>query len=96
VPVFLGGAAVRAKYAVAQRSARWSTSLLTYVDTCELGIDVDTGAIPDYALFHDVIVPGFDEVLSLPSGVSVAASARRASLRPGRWGLVDDSDLSGR
>ena len=48
-----------------QRSARRSTSLLTYVDTCELGIDVDTGAIPDYALFHDVIVPGLDDVLAL-------------------------------
>jgi hypothetical protein len=51
----------------AQRSARRSTSLLTYVDTCEPGIDVDTGAIPDYALFHDVIVPGFDDVLALAS-----------------------------
>ena len=51
----------------AQRSARRSTSLLTYVDTCELGIDVDTGAIPDYAVFHDVIVPGFDDVLALAS-----------------------------
>jgi hypothetical protein len=60
-------AAVRTNTRSAQRSARRSTSLLTYVDTCELGIDVDTGAIPDYAVFHDVIVPGFDDVLALAS-----------------------------
>ncbi len=68
VPVFLGGAAVRAQYAFGPTiGAAVNVTLLTYVDTCELGIDVDTGAIPDYALFHDVIVAGFDEVLALAS-----------------------------
>ena len=68
VPVFLGGAAVRAQYAFGPTiGAAVNVTLLTYIDTCELGIDVDTGAIPDYALFHEVIVAGFDEVLALAS-----------------------------
>jgi diacylglycerol O-acyltransferase / wax synthase len=36
-----------------------------YIDTCCLGINVDTAAIPDYDVFHDVLVDGFDEVLAL-------------------------------
>lgn len=42
-----------------------NVTLLTYVDTCCLGINVDTAAIPDYDVFHDVLVDGFDEVLAL-------------------------------
>ena len=42
-----------------------NVTLLTYVDTCAFGIDVDTGAIPDYDLFRDCLLAGFDEVLAL-------------------------------
>jgi diacylglycerol O-acyltransferase len=35
------------------------------VDTCALGIDVDTGAIPDFEAFNACLVEGFDEVLAL-------------------------------
>ena len=42
-----------------------NVTLLTYIDTCCLGINVDTAAIPDYDVFHDVLVDGFDEVLAL-------------------------------
>jgi len=35
------------------------------VDPCALGIDVDTGAIPDFEAFYDCVVEGFDEVLAL-------------------------------
>ena len=31
------------------------------------GIDVDTGAIPDYDVFYECLVAGFDEVLALAS-----------------------------
>jgi diacylglycerol O-acyltransferase / wax synthase len=41
-----------------------NVTLLTYVDTCALGIDVDTGAIPDYDVFYEYLVAGFDEVLA--------------------------------
>jgi hypothetical protein len=42
-----------------------NVTLLTYCDTCALGIDVDTGAIPDFEEFYDCLVEGFDEVLAL-------------------------------
>jgi diacylglycerol O-acyltransferase / wax synthase len=30
-----------------------------------LGVNVDTAAIPDFDVFHDALVAGFDEILSL-------------------------------
>jgi diacylglycerol O-acyltransferase / wax synthase len=66
VPVFLGGAPVRAQYAFGPTiGSAVNVTLLTYVDTCALGIDVDTSAIPDYDVFHEALVAGFDEVLAL-------------------------------
>jgi len=66
VPVFLGGAPVRAQYAFGPTiGAAVNVTLLTYVDKCALGIDIDTTAIPDYDVFYDALVAGFDEVLAL-------------------------------
>ena len=66
VPVYLGGAKVRVQYAFGPTiGSAVNVTLLTYVDTCALGIDVDTGAIPDYEQFYDSLVEGFDEVLAL-------------------------------
>lgn len=66
VPVSIGGAAVRMNYAFAPTiGAGFNVTLMSYVDTCALGINADTGAIPDYDVFHDCLVAGFDEVLAL-------------------------------
>ena len=66
VPVYLGGVAVRMQYAFGPTiGSAVNVTLLTYVDTCALGIDVDTGAVPDYEVFHECLVAGFDEVLAL-------------------------------
>lgn len=66
VRVFLGGARVVAQYAFGPTiGAAVNVTLLTYVDTCALGIDVDTGAIPDFEVFRECLVAGFDEVLAL-------------------------------
>ena len=66
VPVYLGGAKVRMQYAFGPTiGAAVNVTLLTYVDTCSLGIDIDTGAIPDFEQFYDCLVEGFDEVLAL-------------------------------
>lgn len=66
VPVFLGGAPVGAQYAFGPTiGSAVNVTLLTYVDTCALGINVDTTAIPDYDVFYDALVEGFDEVLAL-------------------------------
>lgn len=66
VPVFLGGARVRTQYAFGPTiGAAVNITLLSYVDMCCFGINVDTGAIPDYDVFHDCLVEGFNEVLAL-------------------------------
>ena len=68
MPVFLGSARVVTQYAFGPTvGAAVNVTLLTYVDTCALGIDVDTGAIPDYDVFSESLVAGFDEVLTLGS-----------------------------
>lgn len=66
VPVYLGGAPVRAQFAFGPTiGAAVNITLLTYAGTCNFGINVDTGAIPDYDVFYDCLVEGFDEVLAL-------------------------------
>ncbi|WP_163722155.1 wax ester/triacylglycerol synthase domain-containing protein [Mycolicibacterium psychrotolerans] len=66
VPVTLGGANVQMQYAFGPTiGSAVNVTLLTYVDTCALGIDVDTGAIPDVDLFTECLRAGFDEVLAL-------------------------------
>jgi WS/DGAT/MGAT family acyltransferase len=66
VPVYLAGAKVKVQYAFGPTiGSAVNVTLLTYVDTCALGIDVDTGAIPDFEAFYACLVEGFDEVLAL-------------------------------
>jgi WS/DGAT/MGAT family acyltransferase len=66
IPVRLGGAALRMAYGFGPTiGAAVNVTLLSYVDTCALGINVDAGAIPDFDVFHDCLVDGFDEVLAL-------------------------------
>ncbi|WP_279105239.1 wax ester/triacylglycerol synthase domain-containing protein [Gordonia paraffinivorans] len=66
VPVYVGGARILAQYAFGPTiGAAVNVTLLGYVDVCELGIDVDTGAIADVDVFHACLVDGFDEVLAL-------------------------------
>ena len=65
-PVFLAGATVRMQYAFSPTiGAAVNVTLLSYVDTCAIGINVDAGAIPDHEVFCDCLAAGFDEVLAL-------------------------------
>ncbi|WP_121252861.1 wax ester/triacylglycerol synthase domain-containing protein [Nocardioides ferulae] len=66
VPVYLGGAALTMQYPFGPTiGAAVNVTLMTYVDTCAIGINADTTAIPDFDLFHECLVAGFDEVLGL-------------------------------
>ncbi|TVX97459.1 DUF1298 domain-containing protein [Mycolicibacterium porcinum] len=61
----LGGVPVKEQYAFSPTlGASVNTTLLSYVDTCSIGINVDTGAIPDYRVFRDCLAAGFEEVLT--------------------------------
>lgn len=67
--VFLVGAKVLMQYAFSPTiGAGLNVTLLSYDDTCALGINVDTGAIPDFEVFHDCLIAGFDDVLALARG----------------------------
>ena len=66
VPVWVGGAAVTMQYAFGPTiGAGVNVTLITYQDTCALGINADSGAIPDLPVFRECLVAGFDEVLAL-------------------------------
>src|SRR3954451_91811 len=66
VPVYIGGARVVMQYAFGPTiGSAVNVTLMSYVDTCAVGINVDTGAIPDHDVLHECMVAGFDEVLSL-------------------------------
>lgn len=65
VPVWVGGARLLAQYAFGPTiGAAVNVTLMSYVDTCAIGVDVDTGAVPDPDLLHECLVAGFDEVLA--------------------------------
>ncbi|OBC00401.1 diacylglycerol O-acyltransferase [Mycobacterium sp. 852013-50091_SCH5140682] len=66
LPLRLGGAPVRMQYAFSPTlGASINTTMLTYVDTCAIGINVDTGAIPDPDVLHGCLAAGFDETISI-------------------------------
>lgn len=84
VPVYLGGAAVRMQYPFGPTiGAGVNVTLMTYVDTCAMGINVDTGAISDFEAFRDCLVAGFDEVLALaaPAESAIPEQQPRAAGR---------------
>ncbi len=69
VPVYVGGARVIIQYAFGPTiGAAVNVTLMTYVDTCALGVNVDTAAIPDVELFDRCLAEGFAEVVALGAG----------------------------
>ncbi len=66
VPVWLGGARVLVQYPFGPTiGSAVNVTLMSYVDTCAIGVDVDTGAVPDPEVFLECLREGFDEVLAL-------------------------------
>lgn len=65
-PVTLAGAAVHRQYAFAPTlGTAVNVTLLSYGDICTFGVNVDTTAISDVAVFRDCLTEGFDEVLAV-------------------------------
>jgi WS/DGAT/MGAT family acyltransferase len=77
VQVWLGGAPVRMQYAFGPTiGAAVNVTLMSYQKTCAIGINADSGAIPDFDVFHECLVAGFDEVLALADDASASAGSR--------------------
>ncbi|MGV0601022.1 WS/DGAT domain-containing protein, partial [Mycolicibacterium pulveris] len=65
-PVAFAGAPVRVQYAFSPTlGAALNVTLLSHVDTCALGINIDGAAVPDHDVLFDCLTEGFDEVLTL-------------------------------
>lgn len=70
VPVYLGGARVLQIYPFGPTiGAALNVTLLSYCSTCHVGINVDTGAVPDPDALLACLRAGFDEVLSVGAPV---------------------------
>lgn len=64
--VYLAGARLDSYYPFGPTiGSAVNVTLLSYVDTCYVGVNSDTGAIPDSAEFMDCLRDGFNEVLAV-------------------------------
>ena len=65
VPLYLAGAGVESFYAFGPTiGAALNVTLMSYCGTCFVGINIDTGAVPDPDVLMECMRDGFDEVLS--------------------------------
>lgn len=72
-PVYLAGARVTRYVPFSPTiGAAVNVTLLSYNGTCEVGVTVDTAAVPDIAIFMTCLAEGFEEVLAL-NGLDVGA-----------------------
>jgi WS/DGAT/MGAT family acyltransferase len=77
VQVYLAGAAVRMQYGFGPTiGASVNITLMTYRDTCAIGINADSAAISDFEVFRECLVAGFDEVLALAADSEPAHPGR--------------------
>jgi hypothetical protein len=61
---YLSGAEVVRQYAFAPPSgSAFSVALMSHVDTCCIGINIDTSAVPDPDVLTACLREGFEEVL---------------------------------
>jgi hypothetical protein len=76
-PVHLCGAEVLRFYPFGPTGgSSANATMITYRNTCFIGINSDTAAIPDTAAFMACLAEGFDEVLALAAaGRGEAAAA---------------------
>ena len=73
-PVYIAGARVLAYYPFGPTiGTALNATLVSYVDTCNIGINIDVGAAPDADDLVAHLRKGFDEVLALPTPLAAAA-----------------------
>ena len=67
-PLYVGRARLERFYPFGPTTgAALNVTLLSYCGTCSIGVNTDTGAVPDSAAMLACIQEGFDEVLGLGS-----------------------------
>jgi diacylglycerol O-acyltransferase len=75
VPVWLAGARLTAFYSFGPTiGAALNVTLLSYAGTCHVGVNVDTGAVPDHEELVACLRQGFAEVVALAAPAAVPAT----------------------
>jgi diacylglycerol O-acyltransferase len=65
-PVYLAGARTTGYYAFGPTiGSSVNLTLISYFGTCNIGVNVDTAAVPDPEVLEECLRQGFDEVLAL-------------------------------
>ena len=73
VPLYLAGARVDSFYGFGPTiGAALNVTVMSYCDTCYVGVNIDTGAVPDPDVLMDCLRNGFDEVLAVGGGTGRA------------------------
>jgi diacylglycerol O-acyltransferase / wax synthase len=72
-PLYLAGARIDSFYGFGPTiGAALNVTLMSYCDTCYVGVNIDTGAISDPDVLMDCLRNGFDEVLAVGGGTGRA------------------------
>jgi len=80
VPLYLAGARVDSFYGFGPTiGVALNVTLMSYCDTCFVGVNIDTGAVPDPDILMDCLRNGFDEVLTVGGGTGRAVVSRGAA-----------------
>ena len=78
VPFYLAGAKVTEFYGFGPTiGAALNITLMSYCGTCYVGLNIDTGAVPDPERLMDCMRQGFDEVLAVGGDAAPTVLARR-------------------
>lgn len=76
VPLFLGGARLTGFFAFGPTiGASLNLTLVSYIGHCDIGVNIDTAAVPDPELMVRCLEEGFAEIAALAAPVSEAPSA---------------------
>ena len=66
VPIYLAGAKLTGFFAFGPTiGAAVNITLISYGDSCDIGINIDTSAVPDYDALLGCLREGFDEIIAL-------------------------------
>ncbi len=91
IPMYLLGAEVQRFYPFGPTAgSAVNITLMSYRDTCCLGVNIDAKAIVDHDVFMDCLRAGFDEVLDLepkvgqPTTTAAEQPAQQAAIEPVR------------
>jgi diacylglycerol O-acyltransferase len=80
VPFYLSGARVDGFYGFGPTiGAALNITLMSYCGTCFVGINIDTGAVPDPDALMDCMRSGFDEILAIAGQSGHVVLPNRAS-----------------